>query len=278
MTYVSTRTSPITFIDGNTAKSIVNAVIFECVYRCGKTWATSAKTWLKEYGIELSIGALKSIARELKNGKRNAKAASAFKDSLASRSGKDLMYAEFDVISQLYHDKENSITKYVGLPANQILNAIRKYDTVVACEKNPRNDLNMLRLMESIVANFAPKSTVEIVNADFAKYLLETDRKFSMYDADLMCLASKAGFLGDLGKGIARTMEDFATICVVTCGGRHISDNIYMELMPSELICQIKNNIDVNVVYSKSGGYNDGITPMRYEILVIYKEKFDGQD
>ena len=182
------------------------------------------------------------------------------------------MYAEFHAICKMMHDIEGADPKYVGLPANQIMHVAQKFGNIVACEKNPHNDRFMHDLMNNIVNAFSLEKSVKIVNEELTEYLQHCDEQFTIYDADLMTYANKPGLIDALGNGISRTMGDFAVICVVTCSGRHITDEEYKSIMPVELVESISKRVPIDIVYLNSDRYQDSVTPMRYEILAVRRK------
>lgn len=259
---MSTLTDPISVVDRNTAAKIINAVIMKyyAEHNGHKDWVHDAIDELSEdFSIEIGVAGLRQHLSGLKRDTRDCAAASDFNGKISARSGKDGMYREFDsVVSLMIKDK-----KYVGLPANQIISVSRKYNSVVACER----DKHRFQFMDRLKGLFS-LANVKLVRGDILQYLRETDERFSVFDIDMMTYVNQPRFVHDLAIGIANAAADRAAICLVTCFGRKITRKGYEEIMPARLIEKLRI-LGRNVIYSRSGEYVDQIIPMKFEFLVI---------
>lgn len=257
---MSVITEPIYIIDRNSANKIINTIIINNYfkYKGNKDWIYNAKSDLEKYNINLKPTTLHSFLVEMKKGKRDCSMSSYFNNKVFTRSGKDGVYKEFEtLISCFINDKH-----YVGLPANQLISVSRKYDSVVACERNK----NMYSLMSMMKDNFNLSS--KIVKKNIIDYLMETEEKFSIYDIDLMTYIDRNNIIEDLSNGICKTSFPLSVICLISCCGRKITDEKYNSLMPNKFINELEKR-NINIIYKKSGKYIDQISPMRYELLVI---------
>jgi hypothetical protein len=225
-------------------------------------WTQAARGRLEYFGIYLKESSIKQLISMIKNGSRLADMPSSFGGEIRSRTGKDRMYGQFDMTIE-YRLKEKN---YIGLPYNQLIHMIQKYDHVIACEK----DRKSFEFMFNMKRLFAPKSNSTVHFGNIFHYLQNTDRKFSIYDFDLMqhLTTSSIKRIADL---VLRTTEDVAAICIASCVGRSGSHSDYKIIMPSHFIKYVgEKNYDV--IFNHSGEYYDRITPMRYEIMVIQRK------
>lgn len=254
--------------DASARHQIINQIIFEeYILSCQQkkaNWTEKAKVRLEHYGIELAESTLEYYRRELKSGKRLAIASSSFGgklyEELGSRVGKESMYKQIDLLSHIFLHKP----KYIGLPANQLIYMIRKYDNrVVACEW----DRKMFEFMRNMKARFAPESSATVHHGSVFSYLEETKEKFSLFDFDLMQHLYEDD-IQRLAQAVARTSEIVSIINVASCVGRARTEEEYREIMPSLLIEEL-GKCGCATVEHYADGYSDRVTPMRYELLVI---------
>lgn len=265
--------------DASARHQIINQIIFEeYILACQQkraNWTKKAQERLSFYGIDIAESTLYNYRLQLKSGVRAALASSSFGgklyEELGSRVGKEGMYKQIDLLAHLFLNEP----KYVGLPANQLIYMIRKYNgNVVACEW----DKKMFEFMRNLKARFAPESAVSIHRGDIFTYLEETSEVFSLYDFDLMQHLYEDG-IRRLAEAVARTAEPIAIINVASCIGRSRTEEEYREIMPS-LLKEELHRCDCTVIKNYSDGYSDRVTPMRYELLVIkcpYKKTWNLQ-
>lgn len=254
--------------DASARHQIINQVIFEeYILACQQKradWTLKAKERLSFYGIDLAESTLYNYRLQLKRGDRVALASSSFGgklyEELGSRVGKEGMYKQIDLLVHFFLDDP----KYIGLPANQLIYMIRKYNgNVVACEWDRR----MFEFMRNLKARFAPESAVTIYKGNIFDYLEETDETFSLYDFDLMQHLHEDD-IKRMAEAVVRTTEPLSIVSVASCIGRSRTEEEYRETMPSLLIEEI-NKCGGSIVRSYSDGYADRVTPMRYELLVV---------
>lgn len=248
---------------------IINQVVLkEYIDYCrnGKSydWKIKAKEILEYYGILLKESSIEIIRNQLKYGKRKSYASSAFKElnKLGSRSGKDVMYGQLEMLSHLYLKPYNEIN-YVGLPANQILYMIKKYGNVVACELNK----DMYRFMSDARKLFAPNSTADIYEKDIFEYLNQTNKEFSLFDFDLMVYLNDE-LIERIVNVISKTAENISIANIVSCIGRKKTELQYKNIMPNLFLGKIREKGFKTLKYF-SGGYVDNVVPMKYEFFVI---------
>lgn len=269
----SSRNLPITnWIDSTTRNMIINQIIFEeyiksVLEKCFK-WARKAQARMVQYGIELTEATIKSHYRSLKSGNRKPLAASSFSgkpfdNRFIARYGKDLVYSKFELMVNMFLDGEKN---YVGLPASQILIASQLYDSVNACERSP----DMMAFMFMLKRHFAPQKAVSFHNGNIFDFLGETDKKFSVYDFDLMCIIT-SDLIEKIADAVNRTSQPVSVINVTTCGGRKITEFQYDILMPEMLFKKLEK-LRWRVLSSHSEKYVDSVMPMRSELLVIERK------
>lgn len=251
--------------DANARNQIINQIIFEehAKNYDRSIWPNVASNRLKFYGIDIAGSTLTSYKYSIISGARSAEASSSFKGlQLWPRVGKGIMYGQLDLMVSSFLD----CPKYVGLPANQIVHMIQKYnDHIVACEV----DDNMFKFMSAVKEIFAPYSESTILKGDIFSYLEISNRKFSLYDFDLMKYMDDE-YITKIADVISRTSERVSVINIASCVGRKIKDSQYRTIMPSLLIDQIRSK-GYRILQNYSGGYSDRVTPMRYELLAIEK-------
>jgi len=258
------------WVDGIARHQIINQAIFEeyilSIWEKRKNWICCAHKRLKPYGIELSDATLQQYLHALKNGTRDATGTSAFGNKLFNdfgcRSGKEGMYKQMEILEHMCVTRK----VYVGLPANQILRMIRKYgkDTY-SCEVDPE----MFRFMFAIKRHFVPKIVAPIYQSEILDFLEKTPKTFSIYDLDLM-QHMKPDSVKRLAGCIARTTRSTSVVSVASCIGRSATKEEYKKLMPKRLVKEIEKQ-GCPVSYTYSGKYNDSVTPMRYELLIVHK-------
>ena len=254
--------------DASARHQIINQVIFEeYILTCQQKrtgWANKARQRLLFYGIDIKCGTLYNYRQQLKSGIRSALTSSSFGgklyEELGSRTGKEGMYKQIDLLVHLFIDNP----EYIGLPANQLLYVIRKYNgNVVACEW----DKKMFEFMRNLKARFAPGSAASIHYGDILSYLEDTDEKFSLYDFDLMQHLYNDD-LDRIASAIARTSRPISIVNIASCIGRSRTEGEYKEIMPSYIIREL-SNCGCEIIKHYSDGYSDRVTPMRYELLVV---------
>ena len=262
------------FICFNTSLRIINQVIFReylsplLEIKSNKDWEIRVCDKLKlEYGIDLLPRTIKKYLTDLKKGRRNAIAASDFTSKIPeksiplSRYEKDSIYARLDLLIHLYLQEE---INYIGLPANQLLAFSHKYHNIVACER----DYKMAQFMYKMKSELITNKNVEVVQSDIIDYLEKTDKKFNLFDFDLMCALNPL-ILSRLINCIARTSMDTSVISIVSIGGRKITTKEYERLMPYLFIFKLKKKGFQFINKPFSGRYKDHRFPMRYELFVI---------
>lgn len=265
----SCRNLPIqNWVDSNTRAMIINQVIFEefikSIQGRYKRWANKAQARLAQYGIDLIEATIQSHYRSLKSGERKPVAASSFSgqpfdNRFIARYGKDLVYSKFELMVNMFVEETN----YVGLPASQILMAARNYNSVDACERSP----DMLAFMFMLKRHFALGADVAFHMGDIFDFLDETDKKFSVYDFDLMCVITYE-LIDKIVKAIHKTSKETSVINITTCGGRKITKLQYDLLMPDPLFKKLEG-LGWNVLSNHSEKYVDSVMPMRSELFVL---------
>lgn len=266
----SSRNLPIhNWVDSTTRNMVINQVIFEeyikSVLGKYRRWATKAQARLAHYGISLTEASIQSHYRSLKSGKKKPMAASSFSGQpfdhkLIARYGKDLVYSKFELMVDMFVEEE---ANYVGLPASQILMAARNYDSVDACERSA----DMMAFMFMLKRHFAPAASVSFHEADIFDFLDKTDKKFSVYDFDLMCIITNK-LLDQIAEAIHNTSQAVSVVNVTTCGGRKITEFQYNMLMPDPLFWRLEN-LNWRILSSHSEKYVDSVMPMRSELFVL---------
>jgi len=258
------------WIDAAARHQIINQAIFEefvlSIWEKRKNWTARVRKRLKPYGISLAESTLKGYLAGLKSGSRSAVGTSAFGNKLfkefGCRSGKDGMYKQVEILEHMYIPEP----VYVGLPANQIVHIIRKYGTnTYACEI----DQEMFRFMFTLKRHLASDIPATLLYSEILDFLETTSKKFSIYDLDFM-QHMKPDLVSRIASCIARTTKDLSVVSIASCIGRSSTEEDYKSIMPDKIIREIqKHNCCVKYIYS--GGYNDSVTPMRYELLVVQK-------
>jgi hypothetical protein len=257
---------PIKLIDPNIKTRIINAVVLNAKFLASKykgvSWLNVAKDQLADFDINITKSTIGSVFRKLKQGNRSFNKASMFSGNLRSRYEKDGMYRELDRTIDIFLNKE---IKYIGLPADQILDFSNRYSSITACEINPET----IELMQWINDEF--NCGAKIVNSELFSYLNSTDEKFNFFDLDLMVAITSAEQVIEYMESIDRCAEDKIVVSLATCIGRNGYSNAqYYSLVPG-LMKHYFEILGWNVLYKYSGGYTDYITPMRYEHLVLEK-------
>jgi hypothetical protein len=271
-----TRNNPIRIICPHTRHGIINQVMYEEYMRalwdgCPVGWEVAASQRLGEYDISLSREVLRTYKTQIRNGKRDPSAASnfglkMFEGTFAVRQGKDMMYAQFHVWTDLQLGQAER--QYVGLPASQVLSVARHYgaESVCACERNPAR----AKFMFDLQRHFSRPPYAEVVNADIFSFLAETNARFSVFDFDLMCQANSEGFVDSLVAAVCRTAMTRASINVATTIGRWITEKEYGLIMPGKMVDGLSG--DFKILGTRSGGYNDRVVPMRFEFFAIERK------
>ena len=257
---------PIKLIDPNIKTRIINAVVLNAKFLASKhkdiSWLDIATDQLAYFNIDLTRSTLGSVFRKLKRGDRSFSKASMFSGHLRSRYEKDGMYKELDRTIDIFLNED---IKYVGLPADQILDFSKKYHSITACEINSE----MLELMQWLNVEF--NCGVDIINQELFSFLNQTDKKFNFFDLDLMVAITDADQLIGYMESIDQCAENKVVVSLATCIGRNgYSNNEYYALVPG-LMRHYFEILGWNILYKYSGGYTDYITPMRYEHLVLEK-------
>jgi len=262
----NTRTEVLrNIVDPNLKRKLVNQILFEEIVE-GGDWKPRSLSRLLKFGISIKTSSLKLYHSQLIKGEREADCVSVFdgnlyeNEKIFSRNGKENIYRLVKFLIKFYGLEK---TNYVGLPANQILYTIRKYDNVVACEKN----LKMWRFMRSIRNHFASESSTIINYVDIFSYLNKTKMKFSIYDLDLMEVISKEKII-KISNCIVKTAQPLVIISLISCVGRSIKEKEYKKIMPSLFIEELeKRGCEIKCNYSDK--YIDKVHPMMCELLVV---------
>lgn len=264
------RNSPIqNWVDHNSRHRIVNQIIYEELYNSGGgLWERKVAERLGYFGIRLSESTIRGYVRQIGALERDPVCASAFSDKspngLASRSGKEVMYGQLDLLEHAFLSSCGLPLLYVGLPANQILSVIRKYGGKVwACERNPK----MLRFMQFLKGKFFSESPARVIGKDIFEFLSETEERFTVFDVDLM-LYMREQTIAKLAAALNRAAGQRAVVSIASCIGRKITEGEYKRLMPSQLV----ERLEFRVLASYSGGYCDHVAPMRYELIAMERK------
>lgn len=263
------REHPIKVVDRNTAREIINCLIFLNIEnKKGKLKVNTEKAakQLRRYNIFVSEAAIDRAVRNLKYGKRNATAATFFDNQMGTRSGKNTMYGIFYYICQRMKRKHNLELNYVGLPVTQLLDVANVFDDVVACEF----DKQAFKIMEDMKELFKIHNA-EILDANIIDFLkTQKDYIFNVFDLDLMGFLNTGNLINDLCDCLDNSMGHNAALCLVTSAGRGISYNQYFECV-RKLVVELKER-DINIVDHHSDGYSDRWQPMRYELMELERE------
>lgn len=252
------------WVDKTAERQIVNQVVMEeSINEQG--WVERAKQRLLEYGIKgeggagLTHGTIRKIKRDLFRGKRRADGTSSFSgrlyNSLGARSGKDVMYGQFDLLTSSLNRK-----LYIGLPANQVLHNSSKYEFVNAFEL----DEKMFNFMRHTTQQ---TSNVKLFNEDILKYLKNTNDKFSIFDLDLMIFLNQ-NKIDNICKLINNTGLFDVVVLIASCIGRKISEDQYFSY---DFESVFKQKYDIETHYGEK--YKDAVIPMRYELFKLRKKK-----
>lgn len=259
--------------DQRARHQIINAVIYHEKYTAYKerrrNWAVSAQKHLTKWGINISTARLNQIDRALRNGERAYMSASAFRGSdIKPRGDKDVMYAGMYMVENCILDGKH----YIGLAADQILSVASRYDTVTICERDPE----MVAFMLFLKRTYMPQKPIALHHCDIFEFLNKTDKKFSVYDFDLMCYATPE-LASSIANAVTKTSEDMSVVNTVTCIGRKITRKKYRQIMPEKLIGAIEgvNGWEANKIEppDKYGKSRDSAMPMRYELLFVQKSR-----
>ena len=120
--------------------------------------------------------------------------------------------------------------------------------------------------MEFLKKNFRPNRHIEIFNKNIFSFLEATEKRFNIYDIDLMiCL--KEPIIERMAKCIEKTMDEKAIVNITSCIGRKITEKEYNDLMPQKLL----DNLNCKILFKYSGGYCDRVIPMRFFLMAIEK-------
>lgn len=266
----------------NTHLRIVNQIIYKefifAKWEGRNDWAERASVRLeRDHGITRAPRTLRSLLGQIRNGSRDAVAASDFTQGISydsvpsSRYEKDAMHARMETLICEYLDGHK--LHYVGLPANQIVSILRTYDTIVACEKDPQ----MAKFIFDMNKYICKSPWVKVHNGNIFDFLENTNRKFNVFEFDMMC-AINSKMIRRIANTTLKTALSPALIVVISIGGRHISTNEYETLMPGTLIGEIEKSGEWSVInngWYAGGRYKDIKIPMRYELLVIQKDDDD---
>lgn len=252
----------ITIADKNLKTTLINTLILR-YYHPFKPWTLKAKSELEKFGISMSSSALMNRCKQIKQGKKHAKALSYFNGKIATRGGKDIMYAELNVLIDEHLDSKY----YVGLPNNQIVDVCRNYDSVVACELDKERYENILSMRDNFIDD---GYNVEILNTNILEYLKTTSRLFNIYDLDLMICPTRKNLIEEIADGIINSSYNLSVVCVATIASRKITRAEYREIMPNQLIHALDGKFEVNHI--KSGIYRDQGYDMGYEIFVLKRK------
>jgi hypothetical protein len=117
--------------------------------------------------------------------------------------------------------------------------------------------------------HFAPQTNVGFHMADVFEFLGETEKKFSVYDFDLMCVITSE-MIDSIVNAINRTSQSISVVNITTCGGRKITEFQYDMLMP-ELLFERLEQLKWRILSSHSEKYVDSVMPMRSELFVLEK-------
>jgi len=265
------------FVCYNTHLRVVNQIIYKefifAKWEGRDDWAERASVRLeRDHGITRTPSTLQSMLGQIRNGTRDGIAASDFTQGFsyesipASRYEKDAMHARMDI---LIHERlDGRQLHYAGLPANQIVSVARRYNTVAACEK----DQKMATFMFDMNRYISQSDYVKIYNEDIFEFLERTNKKFNVFEFDMMC-ALDSQIIRRMARAVLKTALSPALIAVVSIGGRHISKFEYECLMPYVLIGELEKSAEWSVTNNPfSGRYKDIKIPMRYELLIIEKD------
>lgn len=274
----ATRNLPVYVICPNTRHRIINQVMYEeFIYALIKKelhWEIKASERLSNFGILLSPQTLLMNRKKIQSGERDPACIANFSGNISdgevytSRYGKDGMYKQLKMMVDLFTNVSERV--YIGLPANQILSVIKEYGyrNVVACDKNE----GMVSFMFNIQRYFgSPGKFATTLNQDIFEYLETTERKFSVYDFDLMCHITAENLVDKLASSVMKTSMDRCVVNIATTIGRKIDELTYRLIMPNDFMNAIKDKM--NVIHHYSDGYNDRIIPMRYEMFVLDRKK-----
>jgi transcriptional regulator with XRE-family HTH domain len=257
--------------DENLKLRIVNEIIYEELYNDKKNWTYRAQQrLLLQYSISMTEKGLYASLMNIKNGSRSPVTASAFRksDDLHPRAEKEKVYAGFYTLEHEHLTNKKISSKYIGLPANQVLSTIKKYgEDAVICEI----DNNMFKFMSFLKNYFHPSGNIDLSNMDIFDYLEKTDKKFNVFDFDLMCCINKAGLVDGIVNGIVNKSEATSIMALTTCVGRGIK--IEEHNISVLLLCEKLKSSGIEIVSHIREGYHDSNSPMRSELFVLKRVK-----
>jgi hypothetical protein len=263
-------------VDVSARHRIINQIIFEEIVGDSDDWIASTKKRLLGYGINILENTITQYVHRIRNNKRSADAISMFGKELpnkilcTSRYGKENMYSQMDILVDM--NLKTTPHLYVGLPVNQIIRMVQKYNgNVCACEL----DKNKFKFMSNLHEELTPNkysSKVEINNCDILEYLYKTHKKFSIFDFDFMKNVDKS-ILTEIARTVSRTMLDMCVVCITSCVGRSQTEKKYRDTISRYMERLFNNNGCRFKMPSYSGKYIDKKVPMRYELIVLSKEK-----
>lgn len=256
------RTAPISHIDPGAAQDLINEAIMSAKLIDMKRWMFLASDDLKKYGIFLAPSSLEKIDRKLLKGQRTARSASLFRGKAHSRCEKNRVGGQVDIAVKFFIEDDGYSKDYLGLPANQIIDVIRKYDNVVACETNKKTYSDMCRLKEI----YCPTSNALILQENIIEYMFNTENKYTIIELDLMEHLNSIEKIEHLGASIRSAGANRVVVCITSCLGRKVSSDFYKEHMPKYLIRDLEREYRVKVYNNK---YADSTTTMKYEILIL---------
>jgi hypothetical protein len=116
-----------------------------------------------------------------------------------------------------------------------------------------------------------PNCQANLYKGNIFNFLDTTDKKFSIYDFDLMCNIKSDNFIETLSKSIKKTSQEMSVVNIATTIGRKISEQEYNDRMPKCLLESLSDEMEILDTFSD--GYNDRVIPMRYEFIALRRKE-----
>lgn len=244
---------------------------FICVneYLQGGNWKKRAREELETYNIHLKENSIDNIRKSISEHSRSAHFPTVMGQRIAGRTGKDEMYA---ALWRLCEIKLSNIF-YVGLPAThiEIIAARIGRSHTVACERDPIV-IDWLRdFYQRIYTN---EIHPEIIQGDIFDYLLTTDRKFNLYDFDLMMGIRSGDIFPVIAHVVNRTSLPECVVNLASVIGRKNSYITYNSLLP-DMLREEFQKVGFNHIEIYRGCYRDRIHPVKYEHFYLRRKECD---
>lgn len=231
----------------------------------GSKWITEASCELDCYGIKLSPGSIKKIRDDIASGKREAAFPTVMGQQFGRRHGKDQMYT---ALFRLCDIKLKNI-KYCGLPALNTEVIAQRFgrENITVCER----DSVICKWLSDFYERIFPEEVKpELIEEDIFQFLEKTEKKFNLFDLDLMISIRSEEDISQIVKTVCRTSEDKSVISLATVIGRKNSYKLYESVMPHSLLNFFEKGGWKTEIYR--GKYQDRVYPVKYEHIYLEKK------